>query len=94
MAKVAERETPEFVGDLLKTLSERIPGATADSERVEGLNHYFWRIAVVSDHFRDMDLDDRHDLAWGIAREAVDPHRLPRISMILCLTPEEFRGES
>ena len=93
MVKVAAKTVPTFVAELMAALEKRIPASTTDAERVVGLDHYFWRVAVLSEHFSDMDFDDRHDLVWGIAREVVAEHRLRRISMILCLTPEELRGE-
>ena len=92
MAQVAN--IPKPLADALFALERRIPGASTDVEAIEGLESAcYYRVAVLSEHFRGMDYDDRHDLVWQVVRDVVSDRSQHRIISILSLTPEELNGE-
>ena len=91
MAQVAN--VPSYVATLLTALEDRFPGSKAEVGRIRGLDAYAFRVGVLGTGFVDLILMSGHDQAWEVAERVLTREQRLRISMILCLAPDEVRED-
>jgi acid stress-induced BolA-like protein IbaG/YrbA len=91
MPKVAR--IPAFVSHLLSALVSKFPDAVTDVEKLPGLDMPSYRLAIVSEAFKDMDQWARQNVVWDIADEILTSDQRLRVVSILVLTPEELEEQ-
>jgi hypothetical protein len=83
-------KVPAFIEALIGAVKQELPRANVDVERVPGTNRY--RLAVVAPQFARMRHPRRQNFMWDIAEKALKPQELLRVSMIIAMSPTEFRS--
>lgn len=89
MAQVAT--APNFLPELQAAISQQLPGAQIEVERVPGLDVIYVRLLVLSAHFEAMDFESRHKLVWSLAKDVLSKSDMDRVISILPLTPNEVQ---
>jgi acid stress-induced BolA-like protein IbaG/YrbA len=83
-------KSPAFIERLVSALTVKLPRATVDVQRVPRTNRY--RIAIVASQFARMRHPRRQNLVWDIAENVLKADELLKVSMIIALSPAEFRA--
>lgn len=94
MFKVS-KTSPKFLHKLESAISDEL-GKVGISARIitePVRSTKLHRVCVLADKFRNMKPSERQNLIWRIADTALNREEQMRISMILTLTPEEFKGD-
>jgi hypothetical protein len=81
---------PAFIEALVDALKRELPRAKVDVERVPRTNRY--RLAVVAPQFSRMRHPKRQNLLWDIVEKVLKRDELLRVSMIIAMSPAEFRS--
>jgi len=93
MAQQKVIQLPAFVTTLLAALEQRFPGCDLDAEPINGGDRGNYRVAIVTDHFREVDLMSRQKLVWAVVEKVLKRDERLHVLGILTLTPKEFEGE-